>query len=431
MAQHHLVDTGPELIATVVVCQVNATATTATVLRGTASDVETIATVAADAADSDADALEPRGAIASVVEITRRAMRAAEISGADVTTTVLQAPDTDLPAIAAALRALGLAPRSASDTDTVRGALISTAAAVTGLAPGRRGPVGWRRHPVVTVLPLLAAAGLVAVLPHTGVSWSGPQPPRSPYLFTYWPAWGLVVLLAHVGVLAGVLAVADRRGSGPGTEIRRRRQLVRGLHGTAIATVATAAGTAAVASSAYHQVPLWYVLGWSLGPAALLAAGTAVIVLIVPRGHATALRWQIWLRLPTASLVLAVVGLLALELNLLAHRTAASYLDSSRSMGIGQIGTLAVALAVLPLVLHRIDHQLLAAPLVVGPVLWTHSYTTTNTVLGMYLAAGVAWWVTRIRPAGAYNNPHHPATRLVATLEAESSFAGPNLLPGG
>jgi hypothetical protein len=434
IAHQHLAESGTGVTPTVLlVCQVNATATTTTVLRGTSAELETIATLttdSGDAGDQDVDSLDPRVAIARTVDLTQAAVRAAEIGGPGVITTVLHAPDDHLPALAAAMRTLGLVPRSASDTDTVRGALIVTADA-TAVAPTRRRRVGRGHHGIATTLPLPVAAALLALLPRTGVAWPGPQHPRAPYLYTYWPAWGLVVLLIHVGVLALVLVVADRSDPAPGTENQRRRGLARGLYGTAVVTLTAAVATAAVAGSTYRQVPVWYLLGWSVGPGVVLAAATAIVAAVVTRGHTSALRWQIWLRLPSLSLVLVASGIIIVEVNLATHPDAASYLDSSRSLGLAQVGTLAIALAVLPLVLHRIDHQLFAAPFVIGPVLWTHSYTTTNTVVGMYLVACVAWWVTRIRPAGAYTNPHHPATRLALSLEAENPAIGPTMLPGG
>src|SRR5262249_46377757 len=76
---------------------------------------------------------------------------------------------------------------------------------------------------------------------------------------------------------------------------------------------------------------------------------------------------------------------------------------SGLPVGIEQLGTIAVALAILPLTLRRIDHQILASPFVIAAVVWTHSFTNMAVVIGVLLIAITLWWLTRIRPTSAYS----------------------------
>ena len=168
----------------------------------------------------------------------------------------------------------------------------------------------------------------------------------------------------------------------------------------------------------YPFVPTWYFLLWATIPAFTLAATGVLIAALIQYGHTSALRWQIWLRLPNTTIVLAIVGLLAIHAYLYTNVLPAWYLHHPNlPNGIDQIGTIAVALAVLPLLVHRLDHQILISPIVVGIVIWTHSYTNMALVIGALLAAITLWWITRIAPAAAYRDQTHPATRLANQVE--------------
>jgi hypothetical protein len=173
---------------------------------------------------------------------------------------------------------------------------------------------------------------------------------------------------------------------------------------------------------------VWYFLLWATGPALILAGIAVLIALLVEHGFTSATRWQIWLRFPNTTTVLMVAGLIAIQVYL--------YTTASRSSlrfypglpdGVDQLGTIATGLAVLPLVLRYLERQVIASPLVIGIVIWTHSYTNMTVVIGILLAAIIGWWLLRIRPAGAYADANHPATVLANELEDPSPAAAPSV----
>jgi len=123
-----------------------------------------------------------------------------------------------------------------------------------------------------------------------------------------------------------------------------------------------------------------------------------------------------------------VAGLIAIQVYL--YTTASRYslrFYPGLPDGVDQLGTIAAGLAVLPLVLRYIERQVIASPLVIGVVIWTHSYTNMTVVIGILLAAIIGWWLLRIRPAGAYADPNHPATVLANELEDPSPAAAPSV----
>jgi hypothetical protein len=133
---------------------------------------------------------------------------------------------------------------------------------------------------------------------------------------------------------------------------------------------------------------------------------------------------QIWLRLPNSAIALAVAGLLLIHIDLSIDVRRFTLLedlplggDVKTLTGLGRLGAIAVALAILPLFIRRTDRQILLSPLVIAVILWTHSYGNTAFVIGALLVSISLWWITRIRPAAAYSDPRHPASILAAELE--------------
>jgi hypothetical protein len=165
-------------------------------------------------------------------------------------------------------------------------------------------------------------------------------------------------------------------------------------------------------------VPVWYLLLWTTTPALLLAGIAFVLGVFIQYGYTSAVRWQIWLRFPNTSAVLAVTGLVLIHLYL--YTTASPHASSYQAGlpdGVDQLGAIALGLAVLPLVFRRLEYQIIASPFVIGTIMWTHSYTNMAVVIAVLATAIIGWWLVRIRPAGAFSDPTHPATVVAAELE--------------
>ena len=185
---------------------------------------------------------------------------------------------------------------------------------------------------------------------------------------------------------------------------------------------------AMLGTTTYLRMPVAQLLLWAVAPAAFLAAIAVVIASLIRDGHTSALRWQIWLRIPNTTVVLATAGLLLIHADLYARQNWPTLLaglsigGSPRTpTGLDRLGAIGVGLAVLPLLLRRTWQQVLVSPLVIASILLTHSYTNTSFVIGALLIAISLWWTTRIRPAGAYSDPHHPVSILAADLEPATS----------
>ena len=84
------------------------------------------------------------------------------------------------------------------------------------------------------------------------------------------------------------------------------------------------------ATVSYQVVPVWYFLLWTTVPALILAGVTALVAALVQRGHTSAARWQIWLRLPTDTTLLAVAGLLIVHAYLYTNIVPGWYLHHAR-----------------------------------------------------------------------------------------------------
>jgi hypothetical protein len=283
---------------------------------------------------------------------------------------------------------------------------------------------------VAVALPLPGALALTYFLLQTGVYRADfnalSRYPPPPYLYTLWPAWSMVALLVFVGSVAIVLARADQRVANPDdqTESTRRAHLARGIRISAAAAVAGGLVIAMLGTISYQLVPTWYFLLWATVPALILAATAALIATLIHKGHPPARRWQFWLRLPNTTTVLAIAGLLTIHAYLYTNLVPSWYLHHPRlPNGIDQLGTIATALAILPLILRRPDHQILVSPVVVGIVIWTHDYANTTLVIGILVAAITLWWITRIRPAAARSGPAHPAASAPDEITARVPMA--------
>jgi hypothetical protein len=371
--------------------------------------------------DAEVPAADPDAAATAIADLVARALTAAgDVAAGDVGAVVGQAPATHHPAIAAALREAGIgAPvRSVSDFDPVYGALRL----------GSAQPVSARRrlarHAAAIGVPLAGALALLWLLLHTGVYRPGIgsllasyQPP--PYLYTLWPAWGMVAVLALVAAVGVVLFAADRRARRlpADAETARRKHLARGLRVAAAAGVVAGFVTAMLGVATYPMVPVWFWLAWTTLPVLLLAGVLVVIALLVLHGYLSAIRWQIWLAFPTTAVVLMSAGLLTIHAYLLTNASNYVGVYGPRLPEVDRLGAIAVGLAVLPLLIRRFTYQVIVSPLAIGVVMFTHSYTNTAVVIGVLLAAIVVWWLVRIRPAAAFADPDHPATILATSLE--------------
>jgi hypothetical protein len=396
----------------------------ATILTPGDEGFETLASIHdADIAASDGSALTEHAAA-----LVTKALDAAELTSSTIiTTTVLLAPAGRIAAVAAGLRQLGITAKTytAADADTALGAL----AAVNGqqtLTTSR--PLRQARHAVAAAIPLPGAVALLWLLLHTAIlplSQLAEQisPIPADHALTLWPAWSMPAVLVYIGAIAIVLRSADqrwRRASGD-TEAERRTILARGLRVTAAAAVGAGVLVAMLGVTTYPTMPVGQLLLWSAGPAVILAGIAVVLASLIRDGHTSALRWQIWLRMPNLTVALATIGLMLIHVDLYARQnwpTVLANLSIGRNpTGLDRLGAIAVALAILPLLLRRTQQQVLVSPLVIAVIVLTHSYTTSGFVIGALLLAIGLWWITRIRPAAAYSDPHHPASTLAADLE--------------
>ena len=399
----------------------------ATILTPNDHGFDTLASIPdADIAASDGSALADQAAA-----LVTKALAAAELtSSTTITTTVLLAPTARIAAVAAGLRQLGITAKThtATEADTVLGALT----AVTGQTTTTSRRLRQARHAVAAAIPLPGAVALLWLLLHTVIYPRSPlaqqiSPIPADHSLTLWPAWSMPSVLVYIGAIAIVLRSADQRwrhstgDTDTDTEAERRTILARGLRVTAGAAVGTGVLAALLGATTYPTLSVGPLLLWAVGPAVLLAGIAVVLASLIRDGHTSALRWQIWLRLPNTTAVLATAGLLLIHVDLYARQNWPTLLPNlsigQNPTGLDRLGAIAVALAVLPLLIRRTQQQVLVSPAVIAVIVLTHNYTTTGFAIGALLLAISGWWITRIRPAAAYSDPHHPASTLAADLE--------------
>ena len=385
--------------------------------------------ILATISNADVVALDATALTDSAVALTTQALTAADLDSSTITTTVLLVPDAQVSILAAGLRQLGITAtiRTAGNADTTLGGL----AAITGQTVTAPRRLRQARHAVAAAIPLPGAAALVWLLLHTAIYPLSPlaeqiSPIPTDHVLTLWPAWSMVSVLVYFGAIAIALRRADQRlrRSTQDTEAERRVILARGLHITAGAAAAAGIVAAMLGGTTYPTIPVGQLLLWAVGPAVFLAGIAVVIASLIRDGHTSALRWQIWLRIPNTTAVLATAGLLLIHADLYARLNWPTVLaDLSIGgtprvpTGLDRLGAIAVALAVLPLLIRRTRQQVLVSPLIIAVIVLTHSYTNSSFVIGALLLAISMWWITRIRPAAAYSDPHHPASILAADIE--------------
>jgi hypothetical protein len=134
----------------------------------------------------------------------------------------------------------------------------------------------------------------------------------------------------------------------------------------------------------------------------------------------SAVRWQVFLRLPSATLVLAAFGftctVIVTLINYSVDLSDQIVPDASR---LGRLGAYATALAIVPLVYSRWDHRAHASPFVLAPAILMQVFASTTPITATFVVVLLGWWCTRIRPAGAYSNPNHTATAIADQLQSE------------
>ncbi len=384
--------------------------------------------ILATISNADVVALDATALTNSAVALTTQALTAADLDSSTITTTVLLVPDAQVSILAAGLRQLGITAtiRTAGNADTTLGGLAITGQTVT--APRR---LRQARHAVAAAIPLPGAAALLWLLLHTAIYPLSPlaeqiSPIPTDHVISLWPAWSMVSVLVYFGAVAIALRRADQRlrRSTQDTEAERRVILARGLRITAGAAATAGIVAAMLGGTTYPTIPVAQLLLWAVGPAVFLAGIAFVIASLIRDGHTSALRWQIWLRIPNTTAVLATAGLLLIHADLYGRLNWPTVLadlsiggNPRVPTGLDRLGAIAVALAVLPLLIRRTRQQVLVSPLIIAVIVLTHTYTNTSFVIGVLLLAISLWWITRIRPAAAYSDPHHPASVLAADLE--------------
>jgi hypothetical protein len=385
-----------------------------TVLQRTDTGWETIAAIEDDAPPDVGVTGRTRTAVS-------RALRAAEVNGAAVTTVFTSTAPQHATEVAAAIRRAGVgAPvRTVGDFDAVYGALNRE---VDRARPDR---LRLTRHAVAIAVPLTGAPALLWLLQRTGVErarlgseLSTHQPP--PFMYTIWPTWSLVAVLVVLTALGITLLTADiryRRTPRP-AEDEQRRYLARGLRITGVSGIIAGLVTTMQALAVYTETPTWWFLLWTTAPAAVTAAALATIAGLVQRGYTSAIRWQIWLRFPNTATLLLTAGVIAIEVyQYVTTSDFATLLQIDLPDSVATLGTIAAGLSASALLIPRPVHQVIASPAVIGGIAVIHTYTNMTIILDILLVTIVAWWLVRIRPAAAFSNPAHPATILASRFD--------------
>jgi hypothetical protein len=376
------------------------------------------------AARSTADPDAATGAAAMVSQ----ALAAADLSTATIATTVLHAPSTHAPVLALAVRIGGpSAPTSSREGDP------DAASIYLRIAPahGRRGrglaagPIRSVLHHTPSVLVPLPAAGILLGLLIPALRAINPaidDPSRTvPVLYTVGCSWVLINMLCFFQTIAIVLVRADRRlHTRPDLDETRRRDVL--AHELRLAAMCTVAATAIITTiGAVHDPLLLPVVAFAGCPTLLMASMTLLVALLVRVGYSSAVRWQVFLRLPAATLLLATVGFIC---TVIVTLITYSIGDPDQTVpdipAIDFVGAVATALAIVPLIYSRWDSRVIASPFVIGAVILMHVYaTTTMPITATFVIVLMSWWLTRIRPAGAYSNPNHTAADIAHQLQPE------------
>ena len=334
-----------------------------------------------------------------------RALHAADVPAPQISIVCGQAAPAQLTGITAGLRGLGVqAPvRASADTDTAHAAL----AIAYGQTPSTPAPVRVAPHAVQIGVGLVAAPVLLWLLLHSGTlqvpSGSLPDTYRAPlYLYTVWPTWAMVAILALHGSVGIVLLRADlrHRAATAADEGELRRLLARGLRLAAVVGVGAGLLTAIQGAITYPMAPLWLLLLVALAPVLLAATALGVITLLIQHGRLASCDWQLWLRFPATATVLTAAGLIAIEIYLYQTATDYSYLYYPQlPLRLARLGFIAVCLAVSAVLIRRITYQVIMSPVIITVALFIFDYTTIMITVGVLLTAVLAWWLSRISPA--------------------------------
>ncbi len=354
----------------------------------------------------EADLSDDQPVAEQMVATITRALHAADVPAHQISVVYGQATPAQLTGITAGLRGLGVQARvrANAETDTAHAALaIAYGQTLSAPAPVRVAP-----HAVQIGVGLVAAPVLLWLLLHSGTlqvpSGSLPDTYRAPlYLYTVWPTWAMVAILALHGSVGIVLLRADLRLPAAATaadEGELRRLLARGLRLAAAVGVGVGLFTAMQGAITYPMAPLWLLLLVALAPVLLAATALGVITLLIQHGRLAARDWQLWLRFPATATVLTAAGLIAIETYLYQTATDYSYLYYPQPpQRLARLGFIAVCLAVSAVLIRRITHQVIMSPVIITVALFIFDYTTVMITVGVLLAAVLAWWLTRISPA--------------------------------
>jgi hypothetical protein len=149
----------------------------------------------------------------------------------------------------------------------------------------------------------------------------------------------------------------------------------------------------------YPVTPIWYFLVW-MTPAALLGAIVTAYSLAIERGTTPITDWRQRLTYPLTPLVLATVGVLAIELYLETNTSTFAVLTYGNGLPDWTIraGTALVALAVITMATHRTIPRLIDGTAAVVVLLIAYEYNVVAMIVGAYVLALLLWWALRIRP---------------------------------
>jgi hypothetical protein len=376
------------------------------------------------AAPSTVDQDAATGAVAMVSQ----ALAATDLTTTDIATTVLHAPSAQAPVLALALHDVG--PRANSSGENATNAALHLPSTPPPSQRGREAaavPIRSVLHHTPAVLLPLPTAGILLgllILVLRAINHAGGDPSRilnvGTVLYTVGSSWALLSMLCFFQTIAIVLVRADRRlHTRPDLDETRRRHVL--AHELRLALRYTMAATAAITTVGVLCDPrLLPFFVFATCPTLLMAGVTLLITYVIRFGYLSAVRWQVFLRLPAATLALAAVGFTCTVIVTLINDTVGVPYQLVRDAPVISLeGAYATAAAIVPLVVTRWDTRVIVTPFVLVAVDLMEGYASTTPITATFVIVLMSWWFTRIRPAGAYSNPYHTATAIAHRLQPE------------
>jgi hypothetical protein len=381
----------------------------------------------------------------AAAEATRQAITAADVAGEGVRWVVCVGGGARMPVVADALAA-GLGVRPLLVTHAEHAAVFGAVQAPlrsSGPGPVRRGGVGEVVDAVTAVVAAVGSVGLFAQFV-AGAQRYGPRQSIVPgMLLAYWGGLAMAAVLAVVAGAAGAGWLGVWWPAPAGGDRLGRRWFGVLLAGGAVAGLGAAGGYAAVGVG-YFDVPPGPLLRWSVVAALPVAVAVlAAAALVVWRADPPVGAWSGWFRLPTATVVLAVVGAVLLGYDVsgapavlaplrwwLEQRSAAT----GEIVGVlGRLGGACLGVGVGLLLAGRWWQRLLVAVPLAGLMMVATTWRSTGLIAVGFAVVVAGWWLSRVVAALTYAVLHPPPAGPAAGAAGErtgDAVPGPGPVPG-